>query len=289
MNQDHQHKHHHVLTLSLALIALVAACLLPFLMRDRMRAEMREATRTLISEQEKLTAKIDGLKASLDSLSNKAAPDAESIAELKRAVAETSTMIEVLGARVDEAEKKANEKKPEPLAAAPAVPAPTPAAEVPSNPATGLLNALKLAVLRGDAYATELAVWEKAHPASAASLDALRVFAADGIPTEASLIRDLRAALPTTATPTTAEDVSLVGKINTHMAGLVSIKKKAADNDAYAPLRRELDRANLETLIRTVEQLDSTARAPLGAWLKTATARAEALSVLNALDAKGGQ
>lgn len=289
MNQDHQHKHHHVLTLSLALIALVAACLLPFLMRDRVRAEMREATRTLASEQEKLTTKIDGLKASLESLSNKAAPDAESIAELKRAVAETSTMIEVLGARVDEAEKKANEKKPEPLAAAPAVPALTPAVEAPSNPATGLLNALKFAVLRGDAYATELAAWEKINPAASNTLDALRMFAPSGIPTEASLIRDLRAALPTIATPTTAEDVSLVGKINTHMAGLVSIKKKAADNDAYAPLRRELDRANLETLIRTVEQLDSTARAPFAAWLKTATARAEALSVLNALDAKGGQ
>lgn len=289
MSEEHQHRHHHVLTLGLALMALVAACLLPFLMRDRLRAEMRETARSITSEQEKLTSKVDGLKASLDSLSNKAAPDAESIAELKRTVAETSTMIEVLGARVDEAENKAREKQPEPLAAAPAVPTPTPAAEAPPNPAASALNALKLAVLRGDAYATELAAWEKTHPSSAAGLDALRIFAASGIPTEASLIRDLRAALPTTVPPTTAQDVSLVGKINTHMAGLVSIKKKAADKELYSPLRRELDQANLETLIRSVEQLDSTSRAPLDAWLKTATARAEALSALNTLDAKGGQ
>lgn len=286
---NHTHRHHHILTLSLALIALVAACLLPFLMRDRLRAEMREATRSITSEQEKLTAKMDGLKASLESLNNKAAPDTESIAELKRVVAETSTMIEVLGARVDEAEKKASEKKPEPVAVAPTVSAPAPAAEVTATPVTSALSGLKLAIVQGNAYAAELSAWEKAHPASAASLDALRIFAASGIPSEASLIRDLRAALPATSTPTTTEDVSLVGKINTHMAGLVSIKKKAAENDAYAAIRRELDRANLETLIRAVEQLDSTSRAPLAAWLKTATARTDALSALAALDAKGGQ
>jgi hypothetical protein len=285
---NHTHRHHHVLTLCLALIALVAACLLPFLMRDRVRAEIRETARSITSEQEKLTAKVDGLKVSLDSLSNKAAPDTESIAELKRVVAETSTMIEVLGTRLDEAEKKATEKKPEPVAVAPTVPAPSALIEVSPTPSTAVRDALKLAVLRGDVYATELAVWEKANPSRAASLDALRVFAASGIPTEAGLIRDLRAALPAISTATTAEDVSLVGKINTHMAGLVSIKKKAVDNDAYAPLRRELERADLPTLIRSVEQLDSTSRAPLAAWLKTATARADALSALATLDAKGG-
>lgn len=286
--QNHTHRHHHVLTLSLALIALAAACLLPFLMRDRLRAEIRETARAITSEQEKLATKIDELKASLDSLSNKATPDTESIAELKRTVAETSTMIEVLGARLDEAEKKASEKKPESLGVTPAVPAPSALIEASPTSSSAVRDALKLAVLRGDAYATELAVWENANPSRTASLDALRVFAASGIPTEAALIRDLRAALPASQAPAAAEDVSLVGKINTHMAGLVSIKKKAADNDAYAALRRELERADLETLIRTVEQLDSTSRAPLTAWLKTATARAESLTTLNALDAKGG-
>lgn len=285
---NHTHRHHHVLTLCLALIALVTACLLPFLMRDRLRAEIRETARTITSEQEKLATKIDELKASLDSLSNKAAPDTESIAELKRVVTETSTMIEVLGARIDEAEKKASEKKPEPLGVTPAVPAPSALIEASPTPSTAVRDALKLAALRGDAYATELAVWEKAHPASAASLDALRVFAASGIPTEAALIRDLRAALPASQAPAAAEDVSLVGKINTHMAGLVSIKKKTAQNDAYAALRRELERADLPTLMHSVEQLDGTARAPLAAWLNSATARTEALRVLATLDAKGG-
>lgn len=285
MSEDHSHRHHHAVTLAIALIALLAACALPFMMRDRLKLELRETSRILTDEQKKLSIKIDSMNAAIDGLSSKAQPDEQSMAELKRNVAETSTMVEVIGTRLDEMEKKAAEKKPELAAPSPpiATPAPAVVAFVPSN----AFSVLKLAVLGGAGYASELAAWEKAQAPGSKAPEALSAFAQSGIPTEASLMRDLRAALALTQKPVAIDDVSVAGKINTHLAGLIKIKKATA-NDPYAAIHRDIDRAELQTLVRDVEQLDEPARAPLADWLKTAKTRADALAALGTLESKGG-
>ena len=247
-----------------------------FAMRDRLLTEAREESHQQTTAREKLSTRIDTIQATLDGLSAqpKAAGDTT---ELNEKLADVTSKLDALTARMDALEKAAAEKKqaPAPIAA----PQPAPIAPHPSID----LATLKLAALSGKNFTPELAAWNKLHPETLETTAALSSVAESGIQSEATLNRQLREALDMAIAKTTVDDVSLAGKINTHLAGLVSIKK-SGDAGPYATLRRDVLREDIPTLTHSVEALDDTARKPLAAWLQLAHARSAALAALAALD-----
>ncbi len=260
-----------------------------FAMRDRLLVEARQEAREQTNEREKLSRRIDALQSSFDNLSSAAKPDGDALAALTDRLTETNTKLDALAARIETLEKKVEEKKPEPAAAAVAAPAPTPAPVAAPQPVSGAseLLALKLSAMSGRSFASELAAWSKLHPEAKKETETLSTVAESGIPSEADLNQKLREAIDNAVQSKKVDDVSLAGKINTHLAGLVSIKK-TNDSNAYATLRKDVLRDDIPTLMRSVEGMDATTRAPLEEWLKTARNRADALAALNALDSYGG-
>ena len=261
----------------LALIVVVGGMLA---MRDGLLIKAREESRAQTSEREKLAARITALQSTVDTLSTQPKPDAEALAAVDTKLAEITVTLEGLSTRV-----AALAKKPEavPVAVAPIAP---PVVTVAAAP-TGELVLLKLAAMSGKPFATELAAWSKLHPDAKNAITPLSAVAESGIISETELNRTLRVALDDATRSTKIDDVSTLGKINTHMAGLVSIKK-AADVGPYTSLRGNVLRDDITMLTRAVEALDDTARKPLEAWLATAHARRDALASLATLDTVQG-
>ena len=271
-----------VTAIACALAVLLVMLVALFMLRDRLRAEMHETTRAQSSAQEKLSAQLDTLKASVDALAVSTPPAGESQTALEAKLVAMEVTMDALAARLEAMEKKPLEVKPESL---PVVITPAPAqqaATVSQGTPTNLFTRLALVALSGKPYAAELDAWEKTAALDAKTLATLRAFAQSGIPSDAEIIRQLRTMLDTpTREASGVDDVSMVGKINTHLAGLVSIKKSGTDkNDAYMAVRAALEQADIARLIASVEQLDEPARAPLNAWLSTAKTRADALSIV---------
>lgn len=271
-----------------ALVLLVTAGGM-FAMRDRLLAEARMEAEAQTAAREKLSARIDALKTSLDTLANAPKADEALQTALEEKITTLNTNFESLASRQDALEKKLEEMKPVAVPA-PAANAPTPPTNTPTLPATTTpdtaLSELKLVALNGKPFAVELEAWMKAHPEKAAHAISLQSIAEKGIPSEADLAKRLRDTLDSlsSTTPKT-EDTSLIGKINTHMNGLVSIKKAAAD--PYAELRKTSLSAPLDNLVQQVENLKSEHRLPLERWLSDARSRAQAIATLDALTGSG--
>jgi outer membrane murein-binding lipoprotein Lpp len=263
----------------LALIVVVGGMLA---MRDGLLIKAREESRAQTSEREKLAARISTLQSTVDTLSTQPKPDEASLAAVDTKLAEITTTLEALSARV-----AVLEKKPEAVPVAVAPIAPPPVVTVAAAP-TGELVALKLAAMSGKPFATELAAWSKLHPDAKDAIAPLNAVAESGIVSETELNRTLRVALDDATRSTKIDDVSTLGKINTHMAGLVSIKK-AADVGPYTSLRANVLRDDITLLTHAVEALDASARKPLEVWLATAHARRDALAALATLDTMQGR
>jgi len=242
-------------------------------MRDRLLIEARDEARAQNSEREKLATRIEAIENQLQTLGTQPASDAEALQALQGTLSDTQRSIETLSERV-----ALLEKKPEPVAVV--TPPTPPAASAPA--ASNALVALTLAASTGKPYARELAEWNRLHPDGHPSTAELAALAESGIPSEADVNRALRAALDDAMRTPPVDDVSTVGKINTHMAGLVSIKK-ATDTSPYDALRTSALRDDSASLIRMVEALDDSTRKPLEPWLKNAVARRDALAALAAL------
>ncbi len=253
-------------------------------LRNELFAFAGQQAKLQADAREKLAARIDALEGA----STAAKPDDAAMAALNTKLTETATQLDALSTRIEALEKKAQAAPAPVAAAAPAPAAPTvvatPAAPAPSNE----LSALKLAALSGQNFSAELAAWNKRHPETAKQTAILSLFAESGIPSEAAMNQQLREAIDAAVQSKKIDDVSVIGKINTHLAGLVSIKK-TSDASPYATLRSDALKDDLPTLIRSVEALDEPTRAPLASWLKTAQNRADALAALNNLDHQGGQ
>lgn len=271
-----------------------------FALHDRLQASLRAEIANQTTAREKLTARLDNVQNSLDALASQPKADSSTV---DAKLTELTSTLGALTTRLEALEKKAAEA-PAPIAATSNAAAPSPvvatvaptpslvaatpppAAIAPADePATtNELSTLKLAVLSGKPFAGELAAWAKHHPDSAKQTFALAAIAESGLASESDLNRKLRAALDDATASKKIDDVSLAGKINTHLAGLVSIKK-TGQMGVYDALRRDVLREDIATLTRNVEALDESARKPLEPWLIEARTRRDAIAALATLDA----
>jgi hypothetical protein len=272
------------LTCSALVVVLAAGGMLA--MYDRMvaDAQMQDATQT--SAREKLTAQLGRLQSTVDALSSQPAPDGQALATLDAKITDLSSTLDALSARVDALSQQQHPEPPQAVApVAPAAPPMAPAADAAGAPT---ITTLKLAVLSGKPFAAELAAWAQHHPEAEKQTFALASIAESGLASESDLNRKLRAALDNATSSKTIDDTSIAGKLNTHLAGLIRIKK-TGEVHAYDALRKNVLRDDIATLTRAVAALDDTARAPLEPWLLEARTRRDALEALDKLDAGSGQ
>ena len=257
-----------------SLVVALAVVAYAYQMHGELLAEIKATSNKQSDERSKLSARVDALQSSLATVSGQPKVDTEA---LSGQFTEMNSKLSTLGDRI-----ATLEKKPEPAPAAPA-PAP-PAAPAAANDSA----ALKLVATSGKPFTVELAAWQKAHPKVDAQTTApLAVTAQSGIPSEAEMNGRLRTALDEAAHNKKIDDVSLIGKINTHLSGLVSITK-TADAGPYEKLRAEVMREDIATLTSDVERLKDADRKPLEDWLTIAHARRDALAALDHLDTTGG-
>ena len=241
---------------------------------DKQFADVKAANAKLQDDRTKLAARVDALQSSLDTLSGQPKADTDAISN---EFTDVNGKVSTLTDRVT-----ALENKP-----APTPPAPPPA-PVAVNNSVSDSSALKLAVISGKPYANELAAWQKIYPkADTQAVATLAARAAGGIQTDAELNAALRYALDDASHIKKVDDTSLVGKINQHLGGLVSIKR-SADAGPYAKLHADVMREDTDTLMAEVEKLSDEDRKPLESWLTAAHARRDALAALGKLDTAGG-
>lgn len=285
--QEHHHRNWAVALTCTALVLLIFVGGL-IALRDQMLKTAREEVRQQTLEREKLASRIDTLQSSLDTLSSQSKPEnAAGLHDLTAKLAETTDTLTALGNRVETLEKKLSEAKPEAALVPPPPPAPVPAPAAPAptpiiSAPMAEIAALKAAVLSGKPYADALDGYAKTHPEQTNQLAPLTGFAASGLPSEADLMRQLNELLDAKQQPATVDDTSLVGKINTHLKGLVSIKKTSQD-DPLAALRKQAAHEDLPTVAHEIARLDMPAESPLGQWLEKARARRDALAALDTL------
>jgi len=154
-----------------------------------------------------------------------------------------------------------------------------------------LAAALRSAVERGDPFAAELAAVRPFVP-DAASLAPLAPFAASGVPSPATLARDLSALLPAliaTATPASADE-SLIDRLKASTSHLVRIRRvgETPGDDPAAVLARieaEAAHRDIAGALADLAKLPPAARAPAEAWIKSTTGRAAALDAARRLAA----
>lgn len=275
-HEQHQSRWMTAVTCSALVLLVVTGGV--FALRDQMIQQSQKDMRAAAVAREKLAARIDVLQSTVDSSVSQPQADAAGLHAL-------TAKIDALNARIDALEKAAAEKAVEVpvVVAPPPAPSAVAAASAPVAPATApsgdRLNALKLAALSGKPFAVELAAWVQQHPDAEKQLAGLGDVAASGIASEPELTRKLMDVLDSQTTVAVVDDTSTVGKINTHLKGLVSIKKKAAV-DPYAALRNDVKREDVVTLMQKVERLNAADRAPLEEWLKLAKQREAARETL---------
>lgn len=270
MDQEPSTSKHWLTAIIASALVLVVAFGGVFSLRHRLMAEVTEDTRKAEAEREKLAGRISSLEASLASGSEGTDPEAT-----QAKWAELSQKLETLTTRLDALEK-ANAEARE------STPSPAPTEEKKPASASNLTFTLNILALSGKPFAAELSQWSKQHPDMLERIEAIKPFAAAGIPSEAEMIRELAAALGEGRATDSVEDQSTAGKINTHLKGLVSIKKTNQE-DPYETLRREALTEDLSTLARHVQQLPENSRAPLEDWLKHVKDRAAALDAVASL------
>ena len=79
-----------------------------------------------------------------------------------------------------------------------------------------------------------------------------------------------------------------MARLNTHLAGLVSIKKQTVIPPEYAALREMAESASLAALKDRIAQLPAALQPPFAPWLDAVRARDAALTELSALPALDG-
>lgn len=271
----------------LMLLLLVGAA---FALGDQLMATTRAEALTQTKEREKLARRIEEMQSTVAELKAQTPPDAAAMDSLRLALSQTQESIAALGERIVVIEKKIDEKKLDPSFAplnfAPPGVAPTPAPNAAAQALTAFTD-LKLAAISGKPFARELAAWVKLHPTPDDNLRVLSDVATHGIISEAELSRQLLALLDAIVPQVpVAEDTSTLGKINSHLKGLVHIKKTVSD--PYATLRKAALHEDVEIMTRDAEALSDNERAPLEPWLKLAHAHIAALDALSTLTPNAG-
>lgn len=268
---------------------IVSACLLflvlggVYALRNQLLDALREDGQAQTAERQKLAQRIETLEQSLDALHNQ--PKAEDDA-LANKLSETTHTLEGLSTRLDSLEKKVSELPP-PAAPAPASSsaAPTtsdthPSAETPEGSVAALLRAAN----SGKPFTAEWEAFFAAHATKATTLTHLASAASHGIPSEAALRNALRETLQTALPAPRVEDTSFAGKLNSHLGGLISIKRSGEDR--LIALHQAAESSPLESLAEKAAALDlkdSALRQSLADWQQDVENRREALKELTSL------
>jgi hypothetical protein len=278
-------------------ILLIATLGTLLALRDQLAEKIRSETSALQEAQADLAKQVAAFEQRLSPIENASSVSPEEKASQQQQHDELSATIALLSSRMDTFEQRALNHAATPEAPTPVVVTPTasdaitPDAAAPAAPVAPTANvtatpheALVLTVMSGQPFSTELAAWLREHPEHAPHVTALSLIAPTGMDSEANLMRDLRTALDELATP--AGDTTLqegtAGKINTHLSGLVSIRK-SAPKDPYETLRRAALREDSAAVLAKVDALQSRDKKPLEAWLHKARMRQDALAALAAL------
>jgi hypothetical protein len=153
-------------------------------------------------------------------------------------------------------------------------------------------TALMSAVDRGEPFANELAAVRALGVASEQSA-ALEPFAIAGVPSAASLARELSALTPalSAAAGAPARDGNFLRKLQANAERLVRIQRieEAPGNDVPAILARiegAASRGDVSATLVELGKLPPEVRAPAEAWIKKAQARAAALAAGRTLTAQ---
>ena len=146
-----------------------------------------------------------------------------------------------------------------------------------------IASSLRTAVERGEPFAKELAA-SKALAPDAAVLAPLETFAATGVPTAASLARELKEAAPQLVAATEVfGDASLVGRLQQNAGRLVRIRpvNEAPAGDVSGIVSRAEAKAaqgDVAGALAEVTRLPDAARAGIVAWIRKAQLQIAALS-----------
>lgn len=157
-------------------------------------------------------------------------------------------------------------------------------------------QALRAAVERGDAYAAELAAAKALSP-DAQALAPLEVFAASGLPSNATLSRELSVLTPATLKPAETPTGGFLDRLQANAEKLVRIRRvdEASGDDTSAVFSRaqaRAERGDFSGAVAELNKLPPEARAPANEWIKKTEARNAALGasrrlVADALTALG--
>ena len=259
-----------ILTVFLALAVVGAG---GFALRHELLTKM---TVELTQQQDvltKLTQKVSALESQTASLAALPRPDTNAIETMHSDLTAAQATIAQMTERMTQLEKKPVEA-PKPLATEP---------EVKVTRTTD--NPLVAYIKSGSPYQSELAAWDKGHAALHDKIPALRAAAPTGIATDEQLRGQFRTLLDQLSAPMTpAADNGIVSRINTHLAGLVTIKKTSPVQPELATLRTMGDMTTIQALAQHVEQLPATLKPTFTVWLATVRARDAALAELSVLD-----
>jgi hypothetical protein len=153
--------------------------------------------------------------------------------------------------------------------------------------------ALSAAVARGDPFAAELAALKTVAGDKAAALAPLEPFAANGVPSPATLSRELTALLPAIrakAAPPEGEG-GLIEHLQSSARHLVRVRRvgEAPGEDTAAVLARleaKAAQADVGGAMAELGKLPAAARAPAEAWMQKVAQRNAALETARALAAE---
>lgn len=262
-------------------LVLVATAGGIFAMRDRLLADARDSAQSQKEAMDAVDRRMDRLQASISKLENEPKLDAAAVDGLKSDLAEMKTGIEALQKHEEAIETRI--KALEDSAATAQKEAEKKAAQ---NVATGDATELKMIALSGNPYLEQWAAWAAKHPHETAKYPHLKTFAATGIPLASDMRANLRSALKDVKLPAKIDDTSFIGKLNTHLHGLISIRK-TGDSDEANALRAIAGQEDLEKTVAEIEASgaleDSKA---LSDWHNDYLARKQALEELDGLGAE---
>lgn len=217
-----------------------------FAMRDRLIADVQNSTQEHKAAIDAVEQRMDRLQSSINALEAAPKLDTDTIHSIQSDLTEVKSSIEALQKHGDSIEARIKTLEEAAIKEKEVV------EKVSASAASANATELKMTALSGKPYVEQWNIWSTKHPREAAKYTHLQSFAATGIPLETDMRSSMRNALKDAKIPAKVDDTSFIGKINTHLHGLVSIKK-SSDSDVLSGLRMTAERDDLETAVKALE------------------------------------
>ena len=260
--------------------------------RDEAQTAARAQAIATRDALEPLSKKLSALEGRLAMLESAPKPDLTALDGLRADVSALQATASQLQERATALEKKpVLSSSASPASAAANDPVKSSPQTVTSTMQPGLTSALKMAVLSGLPYQMALEAWEKAQPGNPVTIPVLRRYAAAGLVTDASLRSQFQeiAEQLTKSAPETAEASPFLSRINTHLAGLISIHKTADHVAELTKLAQGNESLTPEQLAAKINALPSDLQTPFASWKAAFASRNAALAELASLPLEGSK